>query len=342
MPVLKSSFRERNPFILGVIAATVIALVVVGSLSASRIKSALTEVEYHARFSEAGGLREGDDVRVSGLSVGQVKQLSIKENQVHVTFTVDHAVSVGDQSIAEIKSATVLGRKFLQVTSHGDDDMADGTVIPRARTRTPFDVQARLEGLGGELEPLNKKQLANALDTVSSTLEQTPEEVRAALEGVRRASEVVNKRDAALLNLLQSASQVSGLLASRTGEVTKLVRDANGLLKELTLRRAALQAVLTNVNGLLEQLRGLAMDNDRRIGPALKELDKVSTLLENNEGNISALIEGLRNYTGSLGEAVNGGPWFYGYIANLVPSNLAQQTTESLLSQLPRNDGSRP
>lgn len=339
MPVLRKSFRERSTVVLGVVGIAVIALVVAGALSASAVRRAVTETAYHARFGEAGGLREGDDVRVAGLRVGSVTDVTLKDRQVDVRFSLDDDVELGAATTAEIKSATVLGRKFLQLRpldTPGQDPLAAGATIPIERTRTPFDVQSRLEGLTREVAPLDAEQLSTALDTVSASLADTPDEVRLALDGVRRAAATVTSRDDALLKLLQGASEVSGLLASRAGEVTTLVRDANGLLTELTLRREALRAVLVNVDALVAQVRGLAADNADRLGPALAELDGVTDLLRRNEGNIAALVEGLRNYVGSLGEAVNGGPWFYGYIANLVPSNMAQQTVDSLLGQLPQ------
>lgn len=335
MPVLRTKTGERDQTVLGYIAIGVIAFIVLVSLNAANIKDFVTLRGYSAEFSDAGGLRVGDSVRVSGLTVGRVRSIQIKGNSVKVEFKLDKDIRLGAATTADIKSATVLGRKYVEVAPAGKGEMDGGSTIPLSRTKTPFDVQARLEGLGQEIKPLDKTQLANALDTVSATLRETPDGVREALEGVRRASEVVNKRDQALLDLLQSASNVSGILAKRSGQVTTLVHDANALLSELTLRRDALRAVLVNTQVLLSQLKGIANDNDKQIGPALAELGQVTDLLKRNNGNITAVIEGLKNYTGSLGEAVNGGPWFYGYISNLVPSNIAQQTVQSILEQLP-------
>lgn len=336
--LMKRRFSERNRVVIGLIGVLAVALIVIGSLSAAKIKGMLTEREYHARFTEAGGLRPGDDVRVSGLTLGTVSSLRIVDDEVEVAFRLDDGVRLGSQSGAEIKSATVLGRKFLQVDPRGSGTLRDA--IPVARTRAPYDLQSQLEGVGREISPLDEKQLAQALDTVSATFEDTPADVRDALEGVRRGARVIASRDGALLDLLRSASQVSGILATRSGDLTTLVRDANLLLAELTDRRTALRAVLINANALLGQLRGLAADNQAQIKPALDQLGRVSDLLKRNRDNLTATIEGLRNYTGSLGEAVNGGPWFYGYIANLVPSNMAQQTVDSLLSQTPTIGGS--
>lgn len=335
MPVLKKRFAERNVPLIGVLGVVGVALIVVTALSAATIKSALTQSTYHARFAEAAGIRAGDDVRVSGLSVGKVREVTLRDNQVDVAFFLDDSVRLGGQTSVEIKSSTVLGRKYLDVGPAGDGHLDDGATIPLEHTRTAFDVQSRLEGLATEVAPLDKEQLAGAIDTVTQTLHETPEEVRVVLDGVRRASRVITARDSALLDLLDSAAQVSGVLADRSSELTVLVRDANLLLAELTARRQALHALLVNVDALFAQLKGLALDNRATLGPALAQLDQVSELLKRNRDNITAAVEGLGNYVGSLGEAVNAGPWFYGYIANLLPSNMAQQTVQSLLQQAP-------
>lgn len=334
MPALSKSFSERNPVTIGVVGIITVAVIVVGSLSAARLTRAFTETKYRAEFTDAGGLRVGDQVRVSGLDLGTVEGLDIEDRRVVVSFSLESDVSLGDATRADIKSATVLGRKYLQLTPAGTGSMNAGGTIPVKRTQAPYDVQERLEGLGKELRPLDRKQLASAMDTVSEAMAGTPDDLHAALSSVREAAAVINQRDEALLTLLDSAANVTSLLATRSGEVTTLVRDANSLLSELYARRQALRALLVNVNALVEQLHGLAVDNKARIGTALRELDGVTTLLNNNEKNVTAAIEGLRNYVGSLGEAVNAGPWFYGYIANLVSPNLSQQTTESVLKEL--------
>ena len=71
---------------------------------------------YEAYFTDAGGISPGNDVNVSGIKVGEVNRVGLAGDAAKVTFTVDRDVKVGDQSLAAIKTDTVLGEKLLEVT----------------------------------------------------------------------------------------------------------------------------------------------------------------------------------------------------------------------------------
>lgn len=330
MPVLTRKFAERNQVRLGALALVTVLLLIAVALSAGTLKTLLSAETYRAQFTEAGGLRAGDEVRIAGLRVGSITDIKISDRVVEVTFTVDSGVVLGKDSEAAIKSATVLGRKFLQVTPGGEGRLSGP--IPTSRTSSPFDVQQQLSTLTRKVSSLDVEGLSGAVDTIATTIAETPDDLRAVLDGLSRASQTISKRDAALRELLASAESTTKILADRSADITTLTRDGNKLLAELYERRQAINAVLVSVTGLVGQLRGLVKDNESTIGPALAELRGVNSILKTNRENITAAIEGMRNYSGSLGEAVSGGPWFYGYVANLVPTNMAQQTVDSLVS----------
>ncbi|HZC41708.1 MAG TPA: MCE family protein, partial [Streptosporangiaceae bacterium] len=169
---------------------------------------------------------------------------------------------------------------------------------------------------------INTGQLARSFDTISSAFATAPPELRGTLNGVRRLSETIASRDAALSRLLAHAGAVTGVLAARSQQIRTLITDGDKLLATLYQRRAEIHLLLVNVTAVVDQLKGLSTDNQQRLGPALHQLQGVLALLDKNASNITAAIAGLRRYAGSLGEVVGGGPWFYAYVQNIVPTNL--------------------
>lgn len=334
MPVLKRGRHERNPMKVGLVGIALVAALVAAALSSAGVHRALTSDSYSARFAEAGGLIVGDRVRLSGLNVGEVTDVQIEDGAVTVDFSLDGG-RLGKDTRASIKSATVLGKKFLQVYPAGLGEMPAGEQIPLERTTSPYDVQEQLATLSTKVADTDVNQLAASMDTLSDTLAGTPDRLKVAVNGVSRISQTIASRDEGLRSLLHSANGVTDLLAQRSGELTTLIGDGNKLLAELSDRRDAIRTLIVHTTETFNQLEGLAQDNSDQLKPALDELQGVLDLLNRNDKNLAATIEGLRNYTGSLGEAVSGGPWFYGYIPNLTASNLSQQTLTSLVDQLP-------
>src|SRR6201999_300975 len=99
---------------------------------------------YHADFTEAAGLRSGDDVRVAGVSVGKVSDISLEGTHVRVDFAVD-TTWIGDSSTAAIKIKTLLGQKYLAIDPLGDKSLDPDTAIPLSRTSSTYDVTTALE-----------------------------------------------------------------------------------------------------------------------------------------------------------------------------------------------------
>ena len=64
------SFRERNPVVIGAVGLLTIALLMVAAFNVRDLPLIGDGDEYSAAFSEAGGLKSGDEVRIAGVKVG--------------------------------------------------------------------------------------------------------------------------------------------------------------------------------------------------------------------------------------------------------------------------------
>jgi phospholipid/cholesterol/gamma-HCH transport system substrate-binding protein len=323
-------FSERNKTVVGVSGLVVIAVVLAVALNSGAIYRSLTSHGYRAAFPEAGGLLVGDEVRIGGLTVGKIGSIDLDGDHVTASFTVDSGARLGALTGAAIKTQTPLGKKFLQVRPSGDGVLEPGSEIPLERTNSPYDVAQVLADLTTTTGQIDTGKLASSLDTVATTFADTPPALRSALDGVQRLSQTVASRDDALRQLLAGANGLSGVLAERSGQLTTLISDGNLLLDELYRRRDAIRRLLIDTTTLVTQLRGVVDDNRERIGPALAELESTLDLLNSNDRNIAQAIHGLGRYAKTLGEAVGSGPFFYAYIANLVPTNLAPMVPQLL------------
>ena len=65
------------------------------------------------------------------------------------------------------------------------------------------------------------------------------------------------------------------------------------------------------------QLRGVATDNQAQIGPALKEVDDLLSLLNSKDKELKATLNALGPYASILGNIIGTGPWFDAYAVNL-------------------------
>ncbi|HET6877898.1 MAG TPA: MCE family protein [Jatrophihabitans sp.] len=310
------SFNERNPVTIAVVGMLAIAVIALGTFYWNHLPLVGNSTGYVADFAEAGGLQSGDDVRVAGVKVGTVSDVSLEGTHVRVDFDVA-GTWIGDRSTAAIGIKTLLGRKYLAVDPLGDHALPAGATIPLARTTALYDVTTALEGLGSQLGHIDTAQLGRSFEAIAGAFRNTPASVRASLRGLTALSRTIASRDDELALLVRNTRRITDVLAADNPQIDALLRDGNLLLSELQRRSAAVTALFNGTQQLSRQLTGLVADNNATLAPALTQLNRVTTLLENNQANLDNALRLIGPYYSLLNDAVGTGPWLDTYICGL-------------------------
>lgn len=310
----------RSPFALGVMGTVILVCVTVVAFQYNKLPFIKNTNDYAAYFAEAGGIKPGNAVRVSGMGVGRVSDLRLEGTKVRVGFTVREGVELGDRTEAAIKTETILGAKMLELTPRGDGRLS-GT-IPLERTTSPYDLPDALGDLTTTISGLDTTQLSTALTTLADTLKATPTDLKPALEGVARFSDTLNGRDAQLRGLLGNADKVSAVLGKRSQQIAGLVANSNALLAALLDERDSLDALMNHLTAVSHQISGLVNDNRNQLKPALDKLNGVLEILDNRKEDIQKTLPKFKRYAMSFGECLGSGPFFKAYVANLVPGQI--------------------
>ena len=317
---MSTPFRERNPVIIGAISLAVIAALMTVAFKAGDLPIIGGGDTYYAAFSEAGGLKPNDEVRVAGVRVGKVKSVELEGDHVRVEFQVDSSAQFGPQSAAEIKVKTILGSMFLALKPDGSGQMKEGSEIPVSRTSSPYDVVDVFQGLAERSDRIKTHQLARSLDTLAALTKNTPEEFRSALRGVSALSVNVAEKDAELNTLLQNLRKVSGVLGDRRQDIVTLMRDGDTLFRALVARREAIHNLLVATSNLSKQLTGLVQDTRADLKPALDNLQGVLDLLNSNQENLDSSLRLMAPFYRVFANTLGNGPWFDTIVQNFPPT----------------------
>jgi phospholipid/cholesterol/gamma-HCH transport system substrate-binding protein len=329
VPVRMIPFRERNPVVIGAVGITTLALLTAAAFNAESLPLIGDGETYSAAFSEAGGLKPGDEVRIAGVKVGKIDEVDLDGDHVKVTFRVKGDPAFGSRTGASIRIKTILGSKYMALEPKGSGQLKPGSEIPLNRTTPAYDVVAAFSDLTTTSEKIDTERLAASLDTISTTFEDSPDEVRESIKGLSKISRTVASRDTALRELLDHANGVSSVLADRSGEFSTLVKDGDKLFKEIARRRAAIHSLLKSSAALGIQLSGLVEDNRKEIGPALKGLNTVVSMLERNQASLDRSIALLAPYVRVFTNTLGNGRWFDSYIQNMVAAPVTPRTGAS-------------
>ncbi|MFP5576976.1 MAG: MCE family protein [Acidimicrobiia bacterium] len=321
------SFRDRNPYLVGIISVLVLGSAtgfafLVGTLN-------LLEDAYpmEAVFTDASGLRSGDDVKIAGVKVGRVTGLDVDRaiGAVTVSWVVDDGVEVGDGARAEIALSSLLGAKEVRIldATEGDALMSElpekQRVIPVERTTVPFDIfeltRVATEGVQElDTDALNALlvDLADITDGKAATVEDL-------VEGINRVGAAVNQREAEFEALLDQADRLSATLADKDDEILTLLDSSQRILDLIVERRNDLAVALGESADTVQELDRLISTNKQRLDSALDSLAPTLDVVAAEQDDIDRALAWLG--PGLLQQSRGGehGPWQDIFVRGLGP-----------------------
>ncbi|SDE05685.1 MCE family protein [Rhodococcus tukisamuensis] len=313
--------QRRSPATIGALGIVVVLLATMSAFFLDDLPLIGAGATYRAEFTEAAGLKPNNEVRIAGVKVGKVTDVSLEGDRVEVAFKVKDAW-VGDQTTASIQIKTILGQKYLALDPRGSSTLRASDTIPLERTASPYDVLDAFSSAATTLGEIDTPKLAEGMQTLADAFAGTPADVRASLDGVTRLSRTIESRDKELNKLFGATAQTTKVLADRNAEFTRLIGSAGLLLEELNSRQQSIQTLLDGTKRLSAQLTGLVKDNEEQIGPALEQLRGVVQILQDNNDNLDRSIKLYAPFTRLYANIVGNGRWFDQVVVNLTPPGL--------------------
>src|SRR5437763_12772737 len=263
--------------------------------------------EYKVRLDTVAGLAEGNPVKISGVTVGVVKDIYLprdpKQKDVDITLMVDrkYADRIRGDSRARMKKLGLLaGDSYIDISPGNPrfDPLEPGSLIPAAR-------QTNVDQLISSGEDLvdNFVQISYSLKNVLSRVDRG----EGLLGEITTAPDTKQRITDTFLTTLNKTNAILSHVESGHGAIGRLVYDdkyGEELTGSLAQAAKSLQAVTTNVQSSFEKGEGMlpALLHD----PEGKK--RVYDLVDNlrvTSGNLATFTTNLQNGQGLLPRLMN-------------------------------------
>lgn len=302
--------RERNQVAVAFWGTVLAAALVLLSLNLDKLPFVNSTSTYYADFQDAAGLKSGDDVRVEGINVGSVDSVSVQGAHVHVAFTVQSDLKLGDTSSATIEVATVLGNEFLQVESSGTGTMREGATIPVNRTTVPYSLLGALDAFGSFSQQTNLPKLRQSLKTLAQTISGiSPKDAKAALDGLANVSRTLASKQAEVSQVLTTADAIVGTLNKNSGALVALLGQGDEFLRLVKSRQEVISQLLRDTAQLGTQLDLLIRRDGAPLRSVLANLDTVTQVLAQQKAQLQQAVINLGQFGINITNATGAGPW---------------------------------
>lgn len=275
-------------------------------------------VTYRAEFTDATSLLAGDDVRIAGVRVGQVKKIQVvRQRYALVTFNVERSVPVRVSTLATIRYRNLVGQRYVELAEGpgSDQQLRPGALIPLSRTRPALDLTVLFDGFRPLFKALSPQDVNKFAAEIIATLQGEGGTIDALLTHTASVTNTVADRDAAIGSLIDNLTTVLGTVDQRSQDLSQLVVQMQRLVTGLAGDRSAISASLGNIDALAQSTAGLLHD----IRPVLPgDLTNLSALAKNlattrNADGQITMEEILRRYPDKLNTIIRTatyGSWF--------------------------------
>ena len=114
-------------FLLAGVGATLYLSVVVSGVSGFGTDG----YRLMAIFENSSGLKKGAVIEIAGVKIGQVESIELEpETQESLIWlNIDQGVEIQDDAVASIRTAGIIGDKFVKISTGGGDPLGDGDEI---------------------------------------------------------------------------------------------------------------------------------------------------------------------------------------------------------------------
>jgi phospholipid/cholesterol/gamma-HCH transport system substrate-binding protein len=320
------NFRERSPAIVGIISIVAIAAATTLAFFIDRIPMVKQSYEVKAEFKDGAGLQSENQVRVAGIKVGTVADIELVEDRVVVTLEIDNGTEIPKDAFAEIKLATLLGTKFVDIEGKGGGPrLEDGDVIPINRTAVPYEIYQVSNQGTAVLEDLDGEALNDMLVELTKLTKVTQEELGVALEGLNELGTGLNDKDEELRSLLSEADDLTGLLNDEGGNINRLIDASNQVLGSLARKREDVQSLLEVTKQMAADVSGLIDNNRQQLDSILTDLHRALIVLERNVEHLDVALRFAGPSSRYFGSLFTQGRWSDIFTCALVLSGSCEE-----------------
>jgi phospholipid/cholesterol/gamma-HCH transport system substrate-binding protein len=282
---------------------------------------------YHALFTDASGLRVGDDVDIAGVRVGRVtgEKLSSGAEVVNgtsypnlalVTFEVERSQQLTTAVHAVIRYQDLLGARFLslvQPTPSAVVARPDSTITPD-RTTPALSLTALFNGfkpLFAALSPQDANQLAAE---VIADFQGEGANITTLLQNVARLTKNLSNRDQLIGQVIDNLDSVLQTVATHHNDLATLITQLGSLTSGLSADRHQIGASLAGLDAVARSVSHLAQRSGPTLHRNIRDLFLLAGNLIHNQTQVQAAVRALPIGAAAFTRALGYGSWLNGYV----------------------------
>jgi phospholipid/cholesterol/gamma-HCH transport system substrate-binding protein len=284
---------------------------------------------YKAAFSDVTGLQLGDDVRIAGVRVGTVTDISIEQNDknvgyAEVTFSVQKTDPLPASAVVNLRYRNLVGQRYLDVEQGAGDPnklLPAGATICGGpdpancpNTHPAVDLTVLFNGFTPLIKGLSAPEINKLAYNLIQTLQGEGGALESLLSTIAHLTNALADKDQVIGSVIDNLTSTLTAVGERDAELNDLIIQLKNFFSGLAADRhtigdaiVGINKLAVNTSGLLEKVRGPFARDVRSITGLVDELNK-------NSDTLTFVLKQLPPTVGALIRTASYGSWFNFYL----------------------------
>ena len=265
--------KIRKEFKIGVFAIVVIAVSWWSIKWLGGQNVLLTSDSYYVYYDNVSGLQESSRVKLRGVPVGNVQEITLERDRVKVELAIEseYRDMIPANSIAEMGAASLMGGVEIAILQGDAEDIIEPGAVIEGRIKA--DLVGMLADQGSELmEGLN-----TTIEGVNALLETN-----------------TNSITALIANLESMTTSINGILNSSSGDIKSAMSNLNNFTEVLAENTGRVESMLENIDTFTTDLAEAELI--AKLNTAVVSLNDVLAKVSSSEGSVGMLLNNAELY----------------------------------------------
>ena len=243
-----------------------------------------------AHLDSATGLERESPIKMAGVRIGRIEDLKLKNGKAEIIISIDPGVTLYKGSNASVKSESLLGQKFIEI-SDGKPDLGkleNGAIIGQG------EVAADIDQLVSKLT-----NVAESLDEVVSQNRDNLNEILVNVKDVTgELNKILVKNETSFTNAVKNIDQLSArlnvMLSRNEGSIDKTIANFekfSGTINEKTPEVIDKFAKIgKDLDAVIQENKDNLQKTISEIKESSKSINSIATKIDKGEGTLGKLV----------------------------------------------------
>lgn len=316
---------------------TVATVIVTGILAMTIRNSSSGEAqEYTAVFTDATSVNRGDDVRIAGVKVGTVRDVTVTEKRkAKVRFTIRKGVPIRHDAVIQIKFRNMVGQRYLSVEQgvQTTDTGAGSSIVPASATtggeikaghtfgldatRPALDLTVLFNGFRPLMQMLNPDDVNKLSEQIIAVFQGEDATVEGLLQSTASLTTTLAEKDDVIGQLITSLSSVMQTVDGRSEQLDLTITTMQQLVSGLSADRAAIGESIEGMDALTNRVSSLLEETRPSLQKSIGHLGVLSETLDEHSAEVESFLKLLPTKLDRIGRLGSYGSWLNFYLCSM-------------------------